>query len=160
MNKLMNKLFMPFLLFAMVMCLTACGAKEPQYPWPVGEESTLLFDTEGAVTLTLTDGTLTASGARFLMKNGRDTEIMTGPESYSLQILVDGKWHIIEKYCDWTAEALVIPAHGDELFAVDFSSLYGELPAGKYRIIKDYSAARASGEGYANYNLFCEFEIK
>lgn len=107
------------------------------YPWEIGKESELVFSDEVALTLTLDDKTLTPRGASFILQNTGEDTVSCGVQ-YFLQIQLDGKWLDIEKDQDWTLELFsLLPGEETEL-AVDWSSFYGELPPGNYRLVKEF----------------------
>lgn len=148
------KKWVAFLVSGMLlMDLMACGAdKGVRYPWNIGDENTFVFEEDGKVLLTIADGTLTSSGATLVVQNQGSAEIFIGKE-YSVQISVDNEWRDIEKEQDWTLEMLSVAPGEDESVMIDWSSFYGELPAGRYRLIKKYLTGEASAY------IFCEFEI-
>lgn len=81
---------------------------------------------------------------------------------YWLQRLEDGRWSAVE-YADmeheivWTEVAYNIPEEGS-VQDVDWEWLYGQLPAGQYRIFKDVMDFRETGD-YDMYSYSAEFEI-
>ena len=89
-------------------------------------------------------------------------ELMTG-SYYVIERYIDGKWcHIeyLEQEYDigWTMEAYIIPLNESVGFDIDWGWLYGSLPAGKYRIGKEFSDFRGTGN-YDSVMCYAEFEI-
>lgn len=87
--------------------------------------------------------------------------------------LETGSWFIIEKWsketgwqeapcvCEpcWTEEAWLIIKDGTSEWEVDWAWLYGELPAGKYRIGKEIMDFRGTGD-YDKQMYYAEFTIE
>lgn len=87
--------------------------------------------------------------------------------------LETGSWFIIEKwskemgwqeapcFCEpcWTEEAWLIAKGDTSEWAVDWAWLYGELPAGKYRIGKEIMDFRGTGD-YDKQIYYAEFTIE
>ena len=59
----------------------------------------------------------------------------------------------------WTAEAWIIQQEGTTQWDVKWDSLYGELPAGDYRIGKEIMNFRYAGN-YDEGMLYAEFTIR
>ena len=87
-------------------------------------------------------------------------ELMTGSQ-YVLQISENGQWKDVpyasqEYDVSWTLEAWLIPMNDHTTWNVNWEWLYGQLPAGEYRIGKEISNYRAPGDFdeeiiYANF---------
>ena len=108
-----------------------------EYLWRIGHENKLIFDTKSGLKLTLKNGTLTPTGATFILKNaGRD--VVYYGSKYFLQILLDKKWFNIEEYTDWTLELYHLSPGEETEIPVDWSNYYGELPYGNYRFVKEF----------------------
>ena len=88
-------------------------------------------------------------------------ELQTGSD-YNLIVLKDGTWQevptIIEEY-GWTAEAYMVPKDDIVEFKINWEWLYGKLPTGTYRITKEFTDFRGTGD-YDNFVYWTEFEIK
>ena len=67
--------------------------------------------------------------------------------------------YIIQDNTGWTDEAWMIPADDKVEWEVNWEWLYGELPAGKYRIGKEITDFRASGD-FDKAIYFAEFIIE
>ena len=88
--------------------------------------------------------------------------------------LQTGNWYIVERWTKengwqeaeyiidgnigWTEEAWMIPMEATTVWEIDWNWLYGELPAGKYRIGKEIMDFRGTGD-YDTSIYFAEFEI-
>lgn len=92
-------------------------------------------------------------------------ELETG-SYYVLEQEVQGVWCIVEytedaksKNIGWTAEAWIIPMNDTVEWEVDWEWLYGSLKPGHYRIGKEITDFRGSGD-YDKEMYYAEFEIK
>ena len=67
--------------------------------------------------------------------------------------------YVIDDEIGWTQEAWIIPMENTCEWEINWEWLYGKLPNGKYRIGKELTDFRATGD-YDNAVYFVEFEIK
>ena len=89
-------------------------------------------------------------------------ELQTG-SWYTLEKLTEEGWRTVEylpqEYeIGWTMEAYLIPMESALELDVNWEWLYGQLPAGKYRIGKEIMDFRGSGD-YDKSVIYAEFEI-
>ena len=92
-------------------------------------------------------------------ERGPSGSLQTG-SAYVIETLENGEWNELVPAEDWgwTAEAWVIPEDDTVRWTVDWSALYGALPAGSYRIGKTVMDFRAAGDldetmYYAGFDL-------
>lgn len=89
-------------------------------------------------------------------------ELNTG-SYYSLEKNVEGVWRVVEYTKDmeigWTAEAWIIPMNDTVEWEEDWEWLYGNLEPGHYRIGKEITDFRASGD-FDKAMYYAEFEIE
>ncbi len=87
-------------------------------------------------------------------------ELETGSR-YTLQALENGNWVEVPFLAEanWTMEAYVIQKDKDAEFEINWEWLYGKLPAGTYRICKEFMDFRGAGD-YDEALFYAEFEIK
>ena len=81
---------------------------------------------------------------------------------YDIQVQQDGNWYSMPLIIDNAAYhdiAYPVQDQTTSVWEVNWSYFYGELPAGKYRIVKDIIDLREPGD-YTKYYLAAEFEIK
>lgn len=83
---------------------------------------------------------------------------------YVLQKLEDESWvdveYLPQEYpVGWTMEALTIEKESTTFWEVDWEWLYGELPAGEYRIGKEITNFRATGD-YDEEMLYADFIVE
>jgi len=103
----------------------------------------------------------TSTGGDIEIRNETDKKITFG-DWYELQTEVNGKWISLPYIIDnATFHEVAYNAPKDEtvIHEVEWDVLYGELPKGRYRIIKDMLDFRGTGD-YTKYYLATEFEIK
>ena len=113
----------------------------------------------------LTAKNITPSGLTIVctQQDGEPTgELHTG-SYYGLEVLRDGEWVAVdllpmEYELAWTMEAWGISANAETEWEVNWTNLYGELPAGSYRINKSITDFRGSGDFdkkayYAGFDL-------
>ena len=86
-------------------------------------------------------------------------ELQTG-SVYALQKREEAGWTDISAEVDimWTMEAWIIPRGGSATWDVNWEWLYGELPAGEYRIGKEIMNFRGPGD-YDEEVVYAEFTI-
>ncbi len=92
---------------------------------------------------------------------GKPTGELTTGSKYWLDKEVNGIWEAIESIqgLAWTDEAWIINRDQNTEWTVDWEIIYGILPDGKYRIGKEVSDFRETGD-YDTYIYYAEFEIK
>ena len=103
----------------------------------------------------------TSTGGDVEIRNATDKEITFG-EWYEIQTIVEGKWvpmpYIVENV-GFNEPAYYAPKDETVIWKAEWNWIYGELPKGRYRIIKDMLDFRGTGD-YTKYYLAAEFEIK
>lgn len=82
---------------------------------------------------------------------------------YALEALRDGAWSEVgrlplEGGPAWTSEAWAIPANAETRWDVDWTRLYGALPAGSYRISKSVMDVRETGD-YDTRTYYAGFDL-
>lgn len=113
----------------------------------------------------LTAKNITPSGLTVVctQQDGEPTgELHTG-SYYGLEVLRDGEWVAVdllpmEHELAWTMEAWMIPQNADTEWEVNWSRLYGELPAGSYRIGKSVMDFRGTGD-YDTQTYYAGFDL-
>ena len=122
----------------------------------IGEKSDIQVS-QGDVTLTIKDGTLTKTGVTVIVKNNSDRKVRYGA-SFELEIKKHGEWHKIDVYTtQWFQSSAVVLDPGQSREMEHGFGAYGKLRRGRYRIIKDM--AYESGK-YEEFNVAVEFTIK
>lgn len=68
---------------------------------------------------------------------------------YEIETMVDGKWQDVKAKVDnpvWNAIAYMIKKNDITEYEINWEFLYGELPAGEYRLCKEITDFRATGD--------------
>ena len=103
----------------------------------------------------------TSSGGEVEIRNETDKEITFG-DWYVIQSEKSGKWETMPykvKKVGFHQVAYNAPKDETVIHEVKWDIFYGELPKGRYRIIKDMLDFRGTGD-YTEYYLAAEFEIR
>ncbi len=116
--------------------------------------------------VTLEAENITASGLTIVCKQsgGEEvSELFTG-SYYVLQRSEDSEWVDVEflpqEYdVTWTSEAWIIDKKSETSWNVNWEWLYGNLPAGEYRIGKEIMNFRKTGD-YDEEIIYAYFEIR
>ena len=118
------------------------------------------FINDRPIHMTLKEGTLSATGATFVLKNLTDREYLYG-EPYIIQRKTDNSWEdleiILENY-GFYAIGHMLSAKESKEVVVDWEWLYGTLSPGDYRIFKEALYETSSDERDA-YPLYMTFTI-
>ena len=126
------------------------GSEDALTPPPGGDENDppteiepmVFWDVTG-ITMTLVDWN--SEQVTVTIANENDEEWMYG-EHFSLHVLLDGRWYDVPPLPDWAVAdiGLIVPA-GGEVEHIYHLAMFGDLPAGTYRI--------------AAYGLYVEFDL-
>ena len=113
--------------------------------------------------ITLTAKNVTSKGMTLVcsQSGGEITGELECGSNYSLLVNTNGVWNAVPYLVDevaWTAEAYYLPLDGSIEFELKWERLYGELPAGTYRIVKGFMDFRGTGD-YDSATFHTEFEI-
>lgn len=113
------------------------------------------------VTLSVKDVTSTGMTLVCSQSGGDITgELQCGCD-YSILVNSNGNWNAVPYLVDevaWTMEAYEIPLDDSIEFELRWERLYGELPAGTYRVVKGFTDFRDGGD-YDTETYYTEFEI-
>lgn len=113
------------------------------------------------VHLEIVENTLSSEGLTLLIVNESD-KTLTYNGSFFLEKKIDGNWYevndILGGKFGFDDEGLGTNAQETTELEIEWDWLYGNLNAGKYRLIKDVLVFRESG-GFDNHSLAVEFEL-
>ena len=133
--------------------LTGCGSG---LPWKINEHSNTTVYTGDDVKLSIADKSLTNAGCTYLLKNDRDSTIYSS-EIFCLQIWFDNKWNGIDAESSFPASMLVLQEKQTAENTVSWKTIYGELPAGRYRLLVPF---RSNDNAFSpEYYVAAEFMI-
>lgn len=114
--------------------------------------------------MTIVDNTIGATGATVEFKYDGENEGQYG-SWYTLQAYNDGNWYDLDYDYDgdydvaWNDMAFPVSNGEPRQEKVDWEWLYGKLPSGQYRIIKDFLDFEGPGD-YTKHYLSGEFDIE
>ena len=133
---------------------TGCNSNDDvELPWRIEKSKKNITNETANISLIISNNGTTSRGIQLILLNKSTAEILLG-RSYFIQILKDNVWYdIVLKNADWPLDLLVLPSDSEVLIKIDWFPIYGELPLGKYRIIKEYTLENSKSF------VFCEFEI-
>lgn len=124
-------------------------------------------DVNLGITLSVKD--VTPSGLTLVVtqSGGEPTGFLHTGEPYRLAALVGETWQAVEELplpegvdgYGWNSLAYNIPLESSTEFEIDWSWIYGELPAGRYRLEKGFMDVRKSGD-YDTMSYTVEFTIE
>ncbi|NBJ93067.1 immunoglobulin-like domain-containing protein [Parablautia muri] len=117
----------------LLVSLVGCGAK-------LGEEFTEEVNTLEGATLTVDEESVSSEGITYTVDNQSETDLNFG-QDYSLQKEEKGKWYQLSPAnpVAVTMELLWVPAGSSETLEINWDAAYGKLPAGHYRILKNFA---------------------
>lgn len=116
-------------------------------------------NTNDKLTLTLKEGSLSDSGAVFVLENKSDKVYTYGAE-YDIEVKTDNGWEKVEdsRNKEWTQVLYVSEPNKTNNIAVDFSELKTKLVSGKhYRVVKRLIEEVG---GNKEYYLNAEFQMR
>ena len=148
----MKKIILTILLVGiLVLGITGCGK--------VKKESNTKITSDGDITLSIKEDSLTNTGATLLLINNSDKTYSYG-NPFWIEKEQDGKWYKLEVK---EGIAFTLPAYGIKSGEVkewnlDWENMYGKLASGTYRIVKDVSY-QYEKDNYKTFNLSVEFNI-
>lgn len=126
------------------------------FPQPIEPEKA-----DWGITLSVKDVTPTGMTLVCSQSGGEITGELECGSDYSLLVNSNGVWNAVPYLVDevaWTAEAYDIPLDDSIEFELKWERLYGELPAGTYRVVKGFMDFRGTGD-YDTGTYYTEFEI-
>ena len=123
----------------------------------------MIFEENWGVTLTIDNITSTSASIVCTQSGGAPTgELQTGSWYIIENWTQENGWkeveHVLQGDLAWTMEAWGIRKNSKSEWTVNWEWLYGELPPGKYRIGKEITDFRKSGD-YDNSIYFADFVI-
>lgn len=115
--------------------------------------------------LSLSVKNVTPTGATLVISQSGGNpsgELQYGP-AYKIQSLNGDTWedvpYVTEGDVEWTEEVYMVEMDTDFEIVLSWDWLYGNLPDGQYRIVKQFMDFRSSGN-YDKENYYANFEIK
>ena len=119
--------------------------------------------------LTLSVKNVTSTGLTLVVtqSGGNPTGELNTGEPYRLIALVDGTWTTVEELPlpegvdgrAWNSIAYFLPKGETREFDINWEWIFGELPSGTYRLIKEFMDFRETAN-YDTFEYWIEFEIQ
>jgi hypothetical protein len=113
------------------------------------------------VTMAVKDGTVSSTGLTVVFESKLNSECIYG-EYFLLEKEVNGEWFQVPIAIDgnygFNDIGYSLTSEESSEWSVDWEWLYGGLKTGEYRIVKDISDFRGTGD-YDKYHLAAEFSI-
>lgn len=112
------------------------------------------------ISMTVDTETVTSEGASFLLLQTTEHDIRYG-DDYFLQVLENEVWRDVPYAIDnWGFHSIAynLPKNTPKTLEVNWKWLYGSLPAGEYRLVKEFMDFRGTGD-YDKYTITAAFII-
>lgn len=103
----------------------------------IGEVSKIEVSDYPSVTIEIKEGTLNSEGTTIILSNNTDSVLEYGTP-YEIEIKKDDEWHKISIEGAFTLPLFHLLPNNKEEIEINFIYLYGRLPKGTYRIIKNF----------------------
>ena len=138
----------------LVLGITGCGKTKNEFD--IGDKSDIIIS-ENDITMSIKDGTLTATSATIILTNNSDKDFQYG-NPYEIEIKKDGEWHKINVELNFTLPAFDLKSGESKEIKLGWKVGYGKLASGTYRIIKHVSYEKEEGN-FETFNIAVEFNI-
>ena len=147
------KKYMIFFSLVFAVLLSACAPKVAETPSAA--------DMPDGISIKVDTESITPEGASFILFHPTEMNIQYG-DAYKLQKLQDSQWEdiptVIENYAFHTI-AYELPKNTPVELEIDWEWLYGSLPAGEYRLMKECMDFRAPGD-FDTYTISAAFIVE
>lgn len=170
----MKKIIGMLITLALLVCIAGCGQTEDrdnqavqdyseEYEIsPYGNEENLDTLTDLKISLSA-ENDLDLKQLSFQIENTSHREYRYSQEYFEIEAEQDGVWYQLQQLDDPSTddETDCVIKPGERLtLKVDVKRFYGELPAGHYRLVKQFAFFENERDwDYDTYNLSCEFTI-
>lgn len=124
----------------------------------IGGKSDVLDNINNGVVLEIKDGTLSNMGTKIELTNNSEKILRYGPD-YFIEINENNEWHVINVHSVF--HTILYSLHKGESveYKIDWETNYGELPKGKYRLIKYFYFEDENKNKSDDFTVSVEFEI-
>lgn len=150
-----RKLSVILLCGIMVLAITGCRANKNEFE--IGKESDIEV-IKNDVSLSVKEGTLTNTGATFILKNNSDKVSRYG-YPFTIEIKKNGKWHKINVKLNFILPVFELNSNESKEFKINWENSYGKFAKGDYRLIKSVDYEYEEGK-YESFYVAAEFTIK
>ena len=156
----------------LALSMAGCGSQSGSSASQPGEQSNITAKAASAssqaaqapwgLSLEAKDVTPTGLTLVFTQQGGNPTGQLQYGSDYALEVEQDGAWQAVPYAAQgdwaWTSEAYLVPMDSQTEQDVDWTFLYGSLPAGHYRLEKRVMDFRDTGD-YDTQDYEVEFTI-
>lgn len=149
----MKKALVAVMCSAMVLSAAGCGTSGNEVK--TGEISNVEIVEKG-VNLFVKDGTLTNTGATFILANNSDKDIQYD-EPYRIEVKENGEWHKIDVEVAFIQPLYTLKPNETAVLEIGWENGYGKLPDGTYRLVKTVNYDDV--ENYESFDVAAEFTI-
>lgn len=171
----MKKIMSMFITLSLLVCTVGCSQTEDsdnhvvqdyfeEYEFsPYGNEEEL--DTLENLKISMnTEKDLDLKHLSFLIENNSDKEYRYSPNYFEIEVEQSSTWYQLKQLDDPSKsneKDCIIKPDERLTLEIDVKSFYGELPAGHYRLIKQFTFFENERDwDYDAYNLSCEFTTR
>lgn len=119
--------------FILILTVIFCFPKSDM--WMIGDKSGVNIVDKG-ISLSVVENTVTETSAKLILKNDNGNDITFG-EYYEIEVFQEDEWHKINVEVSFIEIAYLLKPSDSFEFNLDWGEIYGKLPSGKYRIIKE-----------------------
>ena len=115
---------------------------------------------ELGLSLTVTDPSSAGATLIWKQKGGEVTGDLEFSKEYKIEVFDGNNWVEVEMEDDIAFEDIAMSISKDDTteYELDWSSVYGELPAGTYRVVMTVNDYRGAGD-YDTYTITAEFDL-
>ncbi len=171
----MKKIISMFIMLSLSVCIVGCSQAEDRDNQSVQDYSEEYeissygndeeLDTLKELNISLSpENDLDLKELSFLIENTSDKEYRYSPDYFEIEAEQSGTWYQLKQLNDPSKDNetdCIIKPDEQLSLKIDIKSFYGELPAGHYRLIKQFTFFEHERDwDYDTYNLSCEFTIK
>lgn len=136
----------------LVLLFAGCGGNKS-----MGESKEIISDTD-ILRMKITDVSSTQIALEIINESKREAAY---EEFYFLEFEKDGKWHRLEPKKDYAfiEVAYVLEKESTCTWGHRFEQIYGELPEGKYRLIKYFTVFENEDDPGEKLTLAAQFRV-
>lgn len=109
------------------------------------------------VSLSVKEGTLSNTGATFILKNDGNIDMIYG-DSYTIEVKKDGEWQELKTDMQFNDPAYNLKSRKSKEIEINWEYEYGKLDFGKYRLIKKISYEKEK-DRYGSFYVNVEFTL-
>ncbi len=149
----MKKFLIWVLIAVLLLALSACGSKNES----LGVSNTVISDTD-ILSMDITEVSSTEIAVE--IKNSSKCEIGY-VEAFTLEFYDEGEWHILkpEGEAVFIEIMYILEKESTCTWGQKFDYIYGELPEGEYRLIKEFTIYKSENDLGERANIAVQFKI-